>query len=152
MLFFKEFSCPTWVETEFRTTIFFSLLGYLVPFWLKIMRERGFFNFFRNFFARVEYERNSGLKNFSPFLILFQTFLDRNSAGIKFFNFLIFFAIFFGIFLPGSSMNGIRDYNFFFLFLGQSHLVLSRKNARNRFFNFLNFFAFFFRNFLAWVE
>ena len=30
-----------------------------------------------------------------------------------FFNFLNFFSIFSGIFLPGLSMNGIRDWNFF---------------------------------------
>ena len=31
-------------------------------------------------------------------------------------DFLIFLIIFFGIFLPGSSINGIRNYNFFFSF------------------------------------
>ena len=34
--------------------------------------------------------------------------LAKNNAGKRFFNFLNFFAIFFGIFLSGSSMNGIR--------------------------------------------
>ena len=31
-------------------------------------------------------------------------------------SFLNFFTLFLGIFLPGSSMNGIRDYIFFFSF------------------------------------
>ena len=65
---------------------------------------------FRNFLSRVEYERNSGLKFFTLFLGLFQPVLDRNNAGINFFIFfLYFFAIFFGIFLLGSSMNGIWE-------------------------------------------
>ena len=66
--------------------------------------------------ARLGWERNSGLKFFSLFPSLSQPVLDRNNAGIYFFNFLNFFAIFFGIFLPGSSMNGIRDKNFFLPF------------------------------------
>ena len=70
-----------------------------------------FLNFLANSFgneipARVGTE--FGTKFFSLFLGLSQPFLDRNNVGIKFFNFLNFFAIFFGIFLPGSSMNGIR--------------------------------------------
>ena len=80
------------------------------------MPERGFLKifeffcyFFWHFLAGVEYERNSGLKCFSPFLALSHPVLARNNAGKKFFNFLNFFAIIFGIFLPGSSMNGIRD-------------------------------------------
>ena len=39
--------------------------------------------------------------------------LAKNIAGKRFYNFLNFFTIFFGIFLPGSSTNGIRDYFFF---------------------------------------
>ena len=35
---------------------------------------------------------------------------------MRFFNFMNFFAIFFGIFLPGSSKNGIRDKNYFLSF------------------------------------
>ena len=50
---------------------FFSFSAYLLPFWLKIMLERGFLIFwfffiiFRNFLFRVEYERNTGLNFFS---------------------------------------------------------------------------------------
>ena len=68
-----------------------------------------FCNFFRNFLARVEYERNSRQKFFSPFLVLSHLVLAKNNAGKRCFNFLTFYAILFGIFLPGSSMNGIRD-------------------------------------------
>ena len=75
-----------------------------------------FFIIFRNFLARVEYERNSGLNFFFLFLGLSCPVLAKNNAGKGFFNFLNFFAIFFGTFLPGSSMNGIRDKNCFFSF------------------------------------
>ena len=57
----------------------------------------------------MEYERNSGLKFFPLFLRLSHPILAKNNAGKGFFNFLNFFAIIFGIFLPGSSVNGIRD-------------------------------------------
>ena len=75
-----------------------------------------FFYFFRNFLARFEYERNSGQNFFSLFLGLSHPVLAKNNAGKRFFNFFNFFAIFFGIFLPESSINGIRDYNFFLSF------------------------------------
>ena len=67
-----------------------------------------FCNFYWNFLAGVEYERNSGLKFFSPFLGLSNPVLARNNAGKRFFKFFEFFAIFFEIFLPGSSISGIR--------------------------------------------
>ena len=50
-----------------------------------------------------------GIKFFSLFLGLSHPVLAKNIAGKRFSNFLNFFAIFFGIFLPGSSMNGIPD-------------------------------------------
>ena len=68
-----------------------------------------FFYFFRNFLARVEYERNSGLNFFSLFLGLSHPVLAKNIARKRFFNLFHFFDIFFGIFLPGSRMNRIRD-------------------------------------------
>ena len=100
-----------------RAQIFFVLFSaYLIPFWLKIIPERGFLKFFEffcfffwNFFAGVEVERNSGLKFFSPFLGLSHPILAKNNDGKRFFIILNFFAIFIGIFLIGSSMNGIRD-------------------------------------------
>ena len=51
-----------------------------------------------------------------------------------------FFAIFFRIFFPGSSMNGIPDLNFFSLFLGLSQHLLDRNKTWTNFFNFLKFF------------
>ena len=101
---------------------FFSFSAYLNPFWLKIIPERGFLLFFfyffcyfpRNFLARVECERNSGLNIFSPFLGLSHLVLVRNTAGKMYFNFLNYFDIIFAILFPGPSMNGIRDLNFFF--------------------------------------
>ena len=73
-------------------------------------------NFFRNFLARVEYERNSELKFFFLFLGLFCSILAKNNTGRRFFNCLNFFAIFFVIFLRGLRTNGIRDKIFFLTF------------------------------------
>ena len=112
ILFFSDFSCPGRVWTEFGTKFFFSFLAYLIPFWLKIMAERGYFifelfcYFFPNFLSQVEYERNLGLNFFSQIHNLSHPGFYRNSVGMMFFN---FFNIFFGIFLPGSSMKGICD-------------------------------------------
>ena len=97
-----------------------------------------FFNyFFRNFLTRVEYERNSGLKFRFHFFGLSHPVLAKNNDGKKFYN---FFNIFFGIFLPGSSMNGIRDKIFFF---SLCRFISSR---------FVEFFYNFFWNFLGRVE
>ena len=49
--------------------------------------------FFRNFFARVEYERNSGVKFCFHFFGLSRPFLAKNNAGKSFYNFLNFFEI-----------------------------------------------------------
>ena len=80
------------------------------------MPERGFSRFFEffchfflNFLARVEYEWNSRLKFFSLSQRLSHPVLAKNNARMRFFNFKNFFALFFEIFLPGPSMNGIRD-------------------------------------------
>ena len=100
--------------------------------------------FFRNFLARVEYERNWGLKFLSLFLGLTQTILDRNNAGIYIFSFLNFFWNFLA--RVGYEQNsGLK---FFFLFLSISHPVLPKNINGKRFFNFLTFFAIFFGIFL----
>ena len=115
MLYLSEFSCPGRVLTEFGTKFFLSFSAFLIPFWLKIMSEIGFlislffFYFFQNFHAQVESERNSGLKVFSRFLGLSRPVLAKKNARKCFFNFLNFLLFFFGIFLPGSSRNGMRD-------------------------------------------
>ena len=114
--FFSELSSLGRVWPEFRTKFFFfSFSAYLIPFWVKIMQERGFlifliffFYFPRYFLARVEYERNSGLKFFFSFSASLNPFWIEMVTELSFLIFWIFF-FFFGIFLPGSSMNGIRD-------------------------------------------
>src|SRR6266702_549620 len=94
---------------------FLAFSAYLISFWLKIISERGFSIFatfcylFQNFLAWVEYERNSEVKFFSLFLGLSHPVLAKINIGKRFFNFFKIFAIFFGIFLTGSSMNGILE-------------------------------------------
>ena len=65
LLFFSEFSCPGRVWMEFGAQSFFSLFRpVLSRFGYKKNAGKRFFNFliffyfFRNFFARVEYEQN----------------------------------------------------------------------------------------------
>ena len=76
-----------------------------------------FFTTFHNFLARVEYERYSGVKFCFQFFGLSRPVWAKNNAEKRFYNFLNFFNIFFGIFFPGSSMNGILEKNFLFTFL-----------------------------------
>ena len=70
-----------------------------------------FYYFFGNFIARVEYERNFGVKFYFLFFRL-SGVLAKNTVGKRFYNFLNFFAIFFEIFLHGPSKNGIVEQNF----------------------------------------
>ena len=76
--------------------------------------------------------------------------MAKNNGGKRFYNFLNFFTIFFGIFLPGSCMNGIVESNFVFTF--SAYLILFGLKilpvVGERFYNFLNFFAIFFGIFL----
>ena len=104
--------------------------------------------FFRNFLSGVKYERNSGLKFFSPFLGLSHPVLAKTNAGKRFFNFLNFFAIFFN-FLARVEYERNSGLKFFSPLLAQSHPVLAKNNSGKKFFDFLNFFAIFFRNFIA---
>ena len=101
---------------------FFSFSAYLIPFWLKIMPEIGFVNFlifffyfFRNFLARVEYERNSGLNLFSLFLHLSHPILAKNNAGKEFFNFFDFFIFFSEFSCPVRVWTEFGSKIFFFL-------------------------------------
>ena len=75
-----------------------------------------FFTTFHNFLARVEYERNSGEKFCFHLFGLSHPVWAKDNAGKRFYNFLNFFTILFGIFLPGSSMNEILEKNFVFTF------------------------------------
>ena len=71
LLFFLKFSCPGRVWKELGTKIFFSSFSaYLIQLLQKIIPKGRFLffcYFFQNFLARVEYERNSGPKFFTPF-------------------------------------------------------------------------------------
>ena len=114
-IFFGIF-LPGWEQTEFGTKIFFSRFWPISSrFGKKIMSGIGFLIFwifllfFSEFSCRVEYKRNSGLKFSSPFLFLPHQVLATDNAGKRLYNFLNFLTIFFGIFLPGSTLNGIRD-------------------------------------------
>ena len=83
-------------------------------------------------------ERNSGWKLFSSFLGLSQPGLDRDNAGMMFFN---FFLEFFGTGRVGTEF---ETKIFFFLFLRLSQPDLDRNNAEIMFFNFFEIFEFFF--------
>ena len=98
LLFFLEFSSPSWAWTEFRTKFFFSFLAYLIPVLAKNNVGKVFFNFliFFLFFSEF-YFWNSGLKFFSLFFVLFNPVLAKNNAGkgfLNFLNFLLFFSEF----------------------------------------------------------
>ena len=89
----------------------------------------------------VEYEWNSGLKYFFLFLSLSHPSLNGNNAGMMFFNFLNFFAIFFLEYsCPGWIGTEFGTKFFFFLFLGLSQPGLDRNNAGILFVKFLQFF------------
>ena len=119
------------------------------------MPDRGFlifWFFFRNFLPRVEYERNSGLKFFSLFLILSHPVLAKNNTGKRFFNFLNFFCNFFWNFLSRVEYERNSGQKFFSLFLNLSHPRLYRNSFGMMFFIFLKFLAIFFWNGSpAWV-
>ena len=53
---------------------------------------------------------------FFHFFNLSRPVLAKKNAEKRFYSFFNFFTIFFGIFLPGSSMNGILEKNFVFTF------------------------------------
>ena len=108
--------------------------------------------FLRNFLPQVVYERNLGLKFFSPILGLSHPVFAKHNTGKRFFNFLNVFRIFFVIFFPGSNMNGIRDLNFILCFSASLILFLLNIILERVFFLFFEFFCYFFRNFLAQVE
>ena len=78
---------------------------------------RVFLKFFSEFFCPsyvwTEFVIKFFSLSFSAYLI---PVLAKNNTGKRFYNFLNFFTIFFGIFLPGSSMNWILEWNFVFTF------------------------------------
>ena len=104
--------------------------------------------FFRNILARVEYERNSGIKFFFHFFGLSHPVFAKNNAGKGFYNFLNFFTIFFRYFLSRVEYERNSGVKFCFHFFGLSHPVLTKNNAGKRLYNYLNFFAIFIGIFL----
>ena len=129
LLYFSQFSFPGGVWTEFGTKIFLYLsLPLSTRFrqkycWNKLFSFFEFFCFlFWNFLARVECERNLGLKFFSRFLGPSPPVLAKNNAGKRFLNFFFFFfqnfharvnfepnsglIFFFSLFRPISSRFG----------------------------------------------
>ena len=115
LYFFRNFLARVEYEQNSRLKFFFLFLGLSHSILAKNNTKKSFFvfeffcYFFHNFLPRAEYEQNLGLKFFSLFLGLSHPILAKNNAGMWFFNFMNFFVIIFEIFLPGSSMNGIRD-------------------------------------------
>ena len=73
--------------------------------------------------------------------------LAKNNAEKGFFNFLNFFAIFVGIFLPRSSMKGIRDEIFFPSFSAYLIPFWQKIMPESGFLILLNFIAILFRIF-----
>ena len=153
--FIQNFLPRVEYERNLRLKFFLSFSAYLLPFWPKIMPERGFWIFlifYSEFSSLSRVWTEFGTKFFPPFVSLSHPVLAKNNSKKRFFSFLNFFAIFFRIFLPRSSMNWIRDESFFSLFLSVSHPVLEKNNAGKWFFNFFEFFCYFIRNFPARVE
>ena len=114
--FFRNFLALVEYEPNSGLKFFSLFFGLSHPVLVKTNAEKRFYNFlnfftifFQNFLSRVVYERNSGLKFCFHFFGLSHPVFAKNIAGKRFYNFLNFFTIYFGIFLPGSSMNGIRD-------------------------------------------
>ena len=142
LLLFSEFSCPGQVWMEFGTKIFLSFLAYLIPFWLKIMPERGFLIFwiFLLFFSEFSCPGRVWKKFETKSFLFFPAYLVP--FWLKIMPECGFLIFFFRIFLPGSIMNGTRD-KIFSLFPGLSHPVLAKNNAGKRFFNFWIFLLFF---------
>ena len=112
-IFFRIFLPGSSMNGIWDKIFFFSFLASLYPYLIDIMPELSFLIFFfyfcRNFLAQAECEWNSGLNFFSLFLVLSRPVLTRNNARMRFFSVFTFFAIFFGIFFNGPSMNGIPD-------------------------------------------
>ena len=89
--------------------------------------------------VRIEFRNNVLFSLSRPFSSRF----GKDIAWKRFFYFLNFFAIFFGIFFLGSSMNGIRDQNFFLPFSAYLIPFWLKIMPERGFLSFLNFFAIF---------
>ena len=115
---FWNFFARVGYEQNSELNFFFLFLGLFHPILARNNPGKRFFNFI-NFFAiffgnslpRAKYERNSGLKFFFPLFFGRSTLiLVKSNVGKRFFNFFdLFFAIVFGIFLPGLGTNRIQN-------------------------------------------
>ena len=75
-----------------------------------------FLLFFSEFSCRGRLWTEFGVKFCFYFFGLSRPVLAKKNAEKRFYNFFNFLNIFFGIFFPGSSMNGILEWNFVFTF------------------------------------
>ena len=83
-------------ERNSERKFYLSFSSYLSPVWIEILPEWCFLTFryfFWNFLAQVRKEQNSEQNFFSLFPGLSQPGLDRNNAGMMYFNFLFFFFL-----------------------------------------------------------
>ena len=105
-----------------------------------------------NFLARVENERNSGLKFFSLLLHLSHPILAKNNAGKGLFNFLIF-LYFFRNFLARVENERNSGINFFFSFLPSANPFWIEIMLELTFLIFCIFFTIFYLEFWStgWV-
>ena len=120
-LFFSEFSCPGPVWTEFGTKFFFLyFLAYLIPLWLKTMKESDFLDFwiFLLFFSEfscpgrvwTEFETKIFFFSFSAYLISYWLKIMQEGG---FLIFSIFFLLF-SDFLVRIDYERNSGLNFFF--------------------------------------
>ena len=120
---FWEFSCSGQVWTEFGTTFFFFFLSfstYLIPFWLKIMSERGFLVFwiFMLFLSEFSCPGRVLTEFGTKFFLSFSAFLGvlaKNNVGNRFFNFFIFFLFFSEFSCPSRVWTEFGTQSFFSL-------------------------------------
>ena len=121
--FFRNFLPGSLMNGIQDENFFVSFSAYLILFGLKIMPERGFLIFwifllfFSEFSSADQVWTEFGTKIFLSLSPPISSHFRKINTGKRLFNFLNSFAIFLGIFLPGSVMNGIRDEFFFVSFL-----------------------------------
>ena len=156
--FFRNFLARVEYERNLgQNFCFFSFLASLYPYWIEIMPELSFLIFwivllfFLEFSCLGQVWTEFGTKIFFSLSWPISSVLAKNNNRKRFFYFLNFFAIFFRIFLPGSSMNGIGGKNFFPSFSASLKPFWTEIMSEVFFFNFFNFFENFFWNFLARV-
>ena len=134
---------------------FLAFSAYLIPFWLKIMSERGFLIFWIFLLFFWEFSCSGlvwtefGTKIFFfVFLGLSHPVLDKNNAGKRFFNFLIFVLFFFQNFLARVEYEQNSELNFFFLSFSAYLIPFWLKIIAERGFSIFWFFSIFFGIFM----